>query len=208
MGYQACRNASKVVEEGSVGVGTGATVGKLFGIDRAMKGGVGTSSVKGPNGLIVGALVVVNALGDVFDPDSKEILAGARTSKKSLRLSDSSKWIKQGVTRKPFSPAGHNDFTFCNTTLGVMVTNGCFSKKEMHQTIQMAHGGLSKVISPIHTPSDGDMLFGISLGKKKSDVTTVGLLGEVVLMDAVKRAVIKADGFGVIPAYRDLKKKR
>jgi len=207
MGYEACLNASKVVQEGSVGVGTGATVGKLFGIEQAMKGGVGTSSVKGPNGLTVGALVVVNAFGDVFDPDSKEILAGARTSKKSVRFSDSSKWIKQGVTRKPFSPSEHNDFTFCNTTLGVMATNACFSKKEMHQTIQMAHGGLSKVISPIHTPSDGDMLFGISLGRKKADVTTVGLLGEMVLMDAVKRAVTKADGFGVIPAYRDLKKR-
>ena len=205
MGYEACLNASKVVQEGSVGVGTGATVGKLFGIDRAMKGGVGTSSVKGPNGLTVGALVVVNAFGDVFDPDSKRVLAGTRTSKKSLRLSDSSKWIKQGVTRTPFSHARHNDFTSYNTTLGVIATNGRFSKKELYQAIQMAHGGLAKVISPIHTPSDGDMLFGISLGKKKADVTTVGLLGEAVLMDAVKRAVTKADGFGVIPAYRDLK---
>ena len=86
MGYQACLNASRNVEEGSVGVGTGATVGKLFGIERAMKGGVGTSSIKGPGGLIVGALVVVNAFGDVIDPDTHEILAGARVAKNSPRL--------------------------------------------------------------------------------------------------------------------------
>src|SRR3989304_1071865 len=91
MGYQACLNASKKVGEGSVGAGTGATVGKLFGIERAMKGGVGTSSVQGPKGLIVGALVVVNAFGDVLDSVSNRILAGARKSKKSFQLANSSK---------------------------------------------------------------------------------------------------------------------
>ena len=204
MGYEACLNASKKVEEGSVGVGTGATVGKLFGIDRAMKGGLGTSSIRGHKGLIVGALVVVNAFGDVIDPNSNQILAGARKSKKSLQLANSSKWMKQGVTRKEFGGMVPSDPSIFNTTLGVIATNANLSKKEVHQVAQIAHSGMAKVISPLHTTFDGDLIFAISLGKKKADVNTVGLLGEVTLMESVKRAVTKADGFGVIPAYKDL----
>ena len=204
MGYQACLNASKKVEEGSVGVGTGATVGKLFGIERAMKGGVGTSSIRGPKGIIVGALVVVNAFGDVLDSDSKQILVGARKSKKSLELSNSSKWMRQGVTRKQFhaTPPSHADVF--NTTLGVMATNAKLTKKELHQVAQIAHSGLAKVISPLHTTFDGDLVFVLSLGKKKADVNTLGLLGEVALIESVKRAVTKAKGFGIIPAYQDI----
>jgi L-aminopeptidase/D-esterase-like protein len=204
MGYEACLNASKKVEEGSVGVGTGATVGKLFGIDRAMKGGVGTSSIRGPKGLIVGALVVVNAFGDVIDPNSNQILAGARKSKKSLQLANASKWMMKGVTRKQFGGMVPSDASVFNTTLGVIATNANLSKKEVHQVAQIAHSGMAKVISPLHTTFDGDLIFAISLGKKKADVNTVGLLGEVTLMESVKRAVTKADGLGVIPAYKDL----
>jgi L-aminopeptidase/D-esterase-like protein len=207
MGYQACLDASKSVEEGSVGVGTGATVGKLFGIDRAMKGGLGTSSIKGSGGLIVGALVVVNAFGDVIDPDTREILAGARASKTSLRLADSAKWMKRGVARKPFTPMKRNTGVGQNTTLAVVATNARFSKKEMAQAIQIAHGGLAKTIFPLHTTSDGDIIFGLSMGKKKADVNTVGLLGEVALIESVKRAITEADGLGVIPAHRDLGKR-
>ncbi len=208
MGYEACLNASKSVEEGSVGVGTGATVGKLFGVERAMKGGVGTSSLRGPRGLIVGGLVVVNAFGDVIDPDAREILAGARVSKNSLRLADSAKWMRRGVARKPFSTPGRKKMTLCNTTLAVVATNADFSKKEMTQAIRIAHCGLTRVISPLHTTSDGDVLFGISLGKSKADVNTVGLLGERALIDSVRRAITKADGFGSIPAHRDLKRRK
>jgi L-aminopeptidase/D-esterase-like protein len=204
MGYEACLNASKRVEEGSVGVGTGATVGKLFGIERAMKGGVGTSSIQEPNGLIVGALVVVNAFGDVLDPVSNQILAGARKSKESFKLADSSKWMRQGVTRKQFGAVAPSDSAAFNTTLGVIATNANLTKKEMHQVAQIAHSGLAKMISPIHTTFDGDLIFAISYGKKKADVNTIGLLGEAALMEAVKRAVTKADGFGIIPAYKDL----
>jgi L-aminopeptidase/D-esterase-like protein len=202
MGYQACLNASRKVEEGSVGAGTGATVGKLFGIDRAMKGGVGTSSIRGPNGLRVGALTVVNAFGDVLDPDTHQILAGARKSQKSFQMADSSKWIKQGVTRKPF---GTFNSAPSNTTLGVVATNANLSKKELYQVAQIAQTGLAKVISPLHTAADGDLVFVISYGKKKADVNTIGLLGEEVLMESVIRAVTKADGFGIIPAYKDAK---
>jgi L-aminopeptidase/D-esterase-like protein len=207
MGYHACLNASRKVEEGSVGVGTGATVGKLFGIERAMKGGVGTTSIQGPNGLMVGTLVVVNAFGDVLKPYTNQILVGARKSKRSLQLANSSKWIKKGMTRKQSGVNPPCDAPFLNTTLGVIATNAGLSKKEVHQVAQIAHSGLAKVISPLHSTFDGDLLFALSCGKKRrADVNTVGLLGEVALMEAVQRAVKKADGFGLIPAYKDIKK--
>jgi len=204
MGYQACLNASKKVEEGSVGAGTGATVGKLFGIERAMKGGVGTSSIQGPKGLMVGALVVVNAFGDVLDPDSHQMLAGARKSKESFQWANSSKWIRKGVTRKQFGPITPPESTSFNTTLGVIATNADLTKKEAHQVAQIAHSGLAKIISPLHTTFDGDLIFAISYGKKKADVNTIGLLGETVLIKSVKKAVTQAKGFGVIPAYQDM----
>ena len=204
MGYEACLRASKNVEEGSVGVGTGATVGKLFGIERAMKGGVGTSSIQGPKGLIVGALVVVNAFGDIYHPGSNRILAGARKSKRSCQFANSSKWIKRGVTRKQFGVPAAADASVFNTTLSVIATNANLSKKELQQVAQIAHSGLAKVISPLHTTFDGDLIFAVSLGKKKGDVNTVGLLGEQALIESVGRAVVKADGFGTIPAYRDI----
>jgi L-aminopeptidase/D-esterase-like protein len=203
MGYQACLNASRKVEEGSVGVGTGATVGKLFTVERAMKGGVGTSSIRGPNGLIVGALVVVNAFGDVILPNSNKVFVGARKSKQSLQLANSSKQMREGVTRKEFGTVPLSDASVFNTTLGIIATNANFSKKEIHQVAQIAHSGLAKVISPLHSTFDGDLIFAISYGKKKADVNTVGLLGEATLIEAVERAVREADGFGVIPAHKD-----
>jgi L-aminopeptidase/D-esterase-like protein len=204
MGYQACLNASRKVEEGSVGVGTGATVGKLFGIERAMKGGVGTSSILGPKGLVVGALVVVNAFGDVLHPKTGKILAGARRSNKSSHFANSAKWIQEGVTRKQFGAISPSDPSPFNTTLGVIATNAHFSKKEIHQVAQIAHSGLARMISPLHSTFDGDLIFAISYGKKIADVNTVGLLGEEALIESVQRAITKADGFGIIAAYKDI----
>jgi L-aminopeptidase/D-esterase-like protein len=204
MGYQACLNASRKVAEGSVGVGTGATVGKLFGIERAMKGGVGTSSIQGPKGIIVGALTVVNSFGDVLDPLSNQILAGARISEERFRLTNSSKWMKKGVTRKRFGRITPSDSNAFNTTLGVIATNANFTKKQLQQVAQIAHSGLAKVISPLHTTFDGDLIFTISYGKKKADVNTIGLLGEEALIDSVKRAITKAKGFGILPAHQDI----
>jgi L-aminopeptidase/D-esterase-like protein len=207
MGYEACLKASKRVKEGSVGAGTGATVGKLFGIDRAMKGGLGTSSILGPGGLIVGALAVVNAFGDVLDPESNRILAGARKSKGSRQFSISSQWIKKGVSRKSFGDPGPSEPANFNTTLGIIATNAKLSKKEAHQVAQISQSGLAKIISPIHNPFDGDLVFAISYGKKKTDLNTVALLGEAALIESVKRAIMKADGFGIIPAYKDIWKR-
>ena len=204
MGYQACLDASREVGEGSVGVGTGATVGKLFGTERAMKGGVGTSSVHGPDGVIVGALVVVNAFGDVLDPLSHQILAGARTSKESFKFANSSKWMKRGATPKKLGRIAPSDSDGFNTTLGVIATNARLSKKEAHQVAQIAHAGLAKVISPLHTTFDGDLIFALSYGRERADVNTIGLLGEATLIESVKRAITEAEGFGILPAHRDI----
>ncbi len=208
MGYEACLHASMSVEEGSVGVGTGATVGKLFGIERAMKGGVGTSSIKGPAGLIIGALVVVNAFGDVYHSGSNRVLAGARKSRHSFQFVNSSRWIKRGAIQKQFGVPVKARAAPFNTTLGVIATNADLSKRDLQRVAQIAHSGLAKVISPLHTTFDGDLIFALSLGDKKGDVNTIGLLGEQVFTDSIERAIMKADGMGVIPAYRDIVRNR
>ncbi|HOP84913.1 MAG TPA: P1 family peptidase [Syntrophorhabdaceae bacterium] len=198
MGYEACLNAGKTFEEGSVGAGVGATVGKLFEISRAMKGGIGTSSVRMPKGLIVGAIVVVNAFGDIIDNVTGKIIAGARISPDSAKFADTAKCLKQGITKKQFG--------LVNTTLAVVATNARFNKRDITKVAQMAQAGLMKTINPVHTTFDGDLIFALSLGNIEADINEVGVLSDFVVAEAVKRAVKKADGFGIIPAFKDLKK--
>lgn len=200
MAYDACINAGNEVEEGSVGAGTGATVGKLFEMNQAMKGGVGTCSVAMPDGLRVGALVVVNAFGDVIDNITGKIIAGLRKSEKDLEFAGTAAQIKQGVVKKHFGMS--------NTTLGVVATNAQFDKKETTKVAQMAQAGLIKTINPVHTTFDGDLIFSLATGKLEveADVNRVGVLAEFALAEAVKRAVKKANGFGMIPAFRDISK--
>jgi L-aminopeptidase/D-esterase-like protein len=139
-----------------------------------MKGGIGTASMKSEHGATVGALVVVNAFGDVIDPSSGKILAGARVSEKSKRLADSSKRIMEGTIRRRFG--------FLNTTLGIIATDVQLCREDLKKVIRLAHSGLAKTISPLHTTFDGDIIFALSLGKKEADVNTVGILAEVALM--------------------------
>jgi len=197
MGYKACMNArGGGVEEGSVGAGTGATVGKLFGIKRGMKGGIGTASRKSKSGATVGVLVVVNAFGDIIDPHSGRILAGARTSEKSKGLANSSKHIMEGTIRRQFG--------FLNTTLAIVATDVHLYREDLKKVIRLAHNGLAKVISPLHTTFDGDVIFALSLGKKEADVNTVGILAEVALIHAITRSVQRANGLGAILAFKDI----
>ncbi len=195
MGYEACLNAGVNVDEGSVGAGTGAAVGKLFEIGRAMKGGLGTSSIVLPDGLTVGALVVVNAFGDIIDNVTGKIIAGVRTAPDSLDLAGTVACLKEGFTKKQFG--------LVNTTLGVVATNARYDKREITKVAQMAQAGLIKTISPVHTTFDGDLIFAISKGEHKADVNYVGVLADFVVAEAVKRAIKKADGFGIIPAFKD-----
>jgi L-aminopeptidase/D-esterase-like protein len=198
MGYDACVKATESVQEGSVGVGVGATVGKLFASGRAMKGGLGTASVAMPDGTVVAALVVVNAFGDILDNMTGKIIAGARTGDDLLTFAGTVDCLKRGEVR--------NHFGIDNTTLAVVATNVGFNKKEITKVAQMAQGGLIKTITPVHTTYDGDLVFGVSLGQIKGDINRIGVLGEFVVAEAIKRAVKKADGFGKLPAFRDISK--
>jgi L-aminopeptidase/D-esterase-like protein len=199
MGYQACLNSqSGKVEEGSVGVGTGATVGKLLGIQLATKGGVGTASISLPNGVVVAALVAVNAFGDVVDPQKRKIIAGARDPENPDRFIDSASRIKGGTTLP------RRDSGFQNTTLGIVATNVKLSKRQTIKVAQMAQSGFVRSISPIHSTVDGDLIFALSAGDLQGDVNAVGLMAEEAVAAAVIRAIIAADGLGFIPAYRDL----
>jgi L-aminopeptidase/D-esterase-like protein len=197
MGYKACMNArGDGVEEGSVGAGTGATVGKLFGVKRGMKGGIGTASMKSKSGATVGVLVVVNAFGDIVDPYSGRILAGARVSEKGTRFADSSKRMMEGTIRKRFG--------FSNTTLAIIATDVHLHREDLKRVARLAHNGLARTISPLHTTFDGDIIFTLSLGKAEADVNTVGTIAEGALIRAIIRSVRRADGLGAIPACKDI----
>jgi len=195
MGYQACLNATAGrVKEGSVGVGIGASVGKLYGLRRAMKGGVGTASFQAGE-LIVGALVAVNSFGDVLDYKDGMLLAGLRESEKGLRLIGTAQELKRTVppSLKPFE----------STVLTVMATNAALTRSEAGHVARMISGTLGKSISPVHTQFDGDIVFVLSLGKVQGEINLVGSLGGEVVSEAIRRAVQKADGLGIIPAWKD-----
>jgi L-aminopeptidase/D-esterase-like protein len=194
MGYDACAAAGRLVQEGSVG----ATVGKLFAMPRAMKGGLGTASVVLPDGALVAALVVVNAFGDVIDNVTGRIIAGLRTAEGELALANTVSCLREGQVRPGFGGA------IGNTTLAVVATNVQFNKREITKVARMAQGGLVKTITPVHTTLDGDLVFSVSLGSMKGDVNRVGVVGEFVVAEAIKRAVRKADGFGRLPAFKDI----
>jgi L-aminopeptidase/D-esterase-like protein len=199
MGYQACENANPgPVAEGSVGAGTGASVGKLYTIRFATKGGLGTASVVSAGGVIVGALVVVNAFGDVVDPAERRILAGTRDPEDPRRFADSAARIKAGAGLPGWNRGVQN------RSLGVVATNAMLSKRQAIKVSQMAQSGLVRTISPVHSTVDGDLVFALSAGDKTENVNTVGMMAEEALAAAVLRAVRAADGLGLLPAFRDL----
>ncbi len=180
----------------------GATVGKLYGIRYATKGGVGTSSVHLPDGVMIGAIVAVNAFGDVVEvKDPRKILAGARDPKNSIRFIDSAQKIREGVF--PQRPGS----AFQHTTLGVVATNAKLTKRQAIKVAQMAQVGLARTISPIHSTVDGDLIFALSAGNRSADVNSIGLMAEEAVATAVIRAIQAADGMGILPAYKDLHKK-
>ena len=191
-GYRACQAAKAgPVNEGSVGAGAGATVGKLLG-NKPMKGGIGTTSIKLPDGLVVAAIVAVNCIGDVIDPKTGQIVAGARAAdgKHFLNITET---LRSG--REMGRGRGGE-----NTTIGVVATNARFEKTQMTKIAQMAHDGLARAINPAHTPYDGDTLFAMSTGNASvnANVTLVGALAAEVVSEAILRAVRTAKG---IPGY-------
>jgi L-aminopeptidase/D-esterase-like protein len=182
-GYQACLAASRQPPaQGNVGAGAGALVGKLFGLARAMRGGIGSASVT-LDGVTVGALVACNALGDVIDPDTAQVIAGARTTDGKALL-NIRRAILAGELPQPLL-AG------TNTTIGVIATDAILTKAQAHRLAQVAHDGLARSINPVHTLSDGDALFtlGTGLAGKTAGMMMLGTLAAEVTARAVVRAI-------------------
>ncbi len=199
-GYRAATAATTdPVQEGDVGAGAGATVGKLAGSKRAMKGGIGTASITLPDGLTVAALVAVNAVGDVVDPSSGKVVAGVRTED-GKGLADIRTFIRAGVLNQ-VKPGQ-------NTTIGVIATNARLTKAQAAKIAQMAHDGFARAISPSHTPFDGDTIFTVATGvhQGNADLLTVGALAADVMAEAIVRAVHQAAGIPGYPAARDLER--
>lgn len=202
-GYQACAAASsQCPAEGNVGAGAGASVGKLFGMARAMKGGVGTASIT-LDGVTVGALIACNAVGDVLDPDTGRILAGARTSVRGHTLLDSRRALLRGKLAQPLL-AG------TNTTIGVIATDAIISKTQAQRLALMGHDGLARAINPVHTQLDGDTLFALGTGKsgKTLSMLVLGTMAAEVTARATARAVLAAKTLRVgtltLPCAADL----
>ena len=200
MGYAACQAASDgPVAEGNVGAGTGATVGKILGLGQAMKSGLGTASIHLGGGLLVGSIVAVNAFGDVIDPRTGAILAGARALGGREAFADTLAVMKTLVGKAILRFAGRG-----NTVIGVVATNARFNKEEANIVARMAHDGLARAIRPAHTMLDGDTLFALAMGKKKADVNTVGAYAAEVMATAIVRAVKAAEGVEGLLAWRDV----
>ena len=204
-GYAACAAASRQAPlEGNVGAGAGALVGKIFGIERAMKGGIGTASIT-VDGITVGAIVACNALGDVVDPATGKVIAGARTAD-GMALLDSRSAIIAGNTPKPVLAGS-------NTTIGVVATDAVLTKAQAHRLAQVAHDGLARAINPVHTMSDGDTMFALGTGAsgKTAGMMLLGTLAAEVTARAIVRAVLAAKGvaFGgnAWPAASELTRK-
>jgi L-aminopeptidase/D-esterase-like protein len=197
MGYAACQAATGgPVEEGNVGAGTGATVGNIMGSGRAMKSGLGTAAVSLGSGLVVGALIAVKPFGDVVDPASGEILAGVRKLR-SDEMADTLAMMRSMVGKVVLRFAS-------STVIGVVATNGRLTKGEANKMAQMAQDGIARAVRPAHTMFDGDTLFALATGNKRTDVNLVGAYGAEVVAQAVVRAVRAAEGAGGLPAWRDL----
>jgi L-aminopeptidase/D-esterase-like protein len=197
-GYRAAVAASDgKVSEGNVGAGAGATVGKS-GAGGAMKAGIGTASIRLSNGLVVAALVAVNAVGDIIDPATGRVVAGVRTPD-GKGLADARKLLRAGVPARAVPGQ--------NTTIGVVATNARLQKVQASRMAQMAHDGLARAISPAHTPGDGDTIFALATGASAvaADMGTIGALAAEMIAEAVVRAALEATGIPDYPAARDLK---
>jgi L-aminopeptidase/D-esterase-like protein len=197
MAYQACCDATAgPIREGSVGAGTGATIGKLFGLAQAVKSGLGTARVGFSGGLQVAALVVVNAFGDIRDPATGKLFAGARTAPDSREFADTAATMRRGVHPRGYQPE--------NTTLAVVATNARLTKVQATKMAQMAQHGMVRTVSPVHTTLDGDLVIGLATGEVQADLNAVGLAAADVVAEAILRAVKAARSLGGVPAWRDL----
>jgi L-aminopeptidase/D-esterase-like protein len=199
-GYKAAQSATDgPVAEGNVGAGAGATVGKM-GQGRSMKGGLGSASITLPDGLVVAALVAVNAVGDVIDPSTGQVVAGVRTED-GKGLADARRLLRSGALLRRAQPrAGEN------TTIGVVATNAKLTKVQAQKIAQMAHDGYARAISPVHTPGDGDTIFSLATGAwtNEPNLSMIGALAAEAMADAIVRAVTQNQSLAGIPSAREL----
>jgi L-aminopeptidase/D-esterase-like protein len=202
MGASAAASAvSDPPAEGNVGAGTGASVGKMFGMTLAMKSGLGTASMDIGGGVIVGAIVAVNAFGDVIGPNTGEIIAGLRSGKigplrigKKDSFADTLAMMKTPIGRGVLGLANRG-----NTVIGAVATNAKLTKAQATKVAQMAQDGIARTVSPAHTMLDGDVIFALSTGTKKADVSIIGAFAAEVMAQAILRAVKMAKAAGGLP---------
>jgi L-aminopeptidase/D-esterase-like protein len=210
MGYRAAAVASfEPPAEGNAGAGMGASVGKMFGSQLAMKSGLGTASMDIGSGVIMGALVAVNAWGDVVDPQTNEIIAGLRTGKVGPVQVGKKDYFANTLTMMK-SLIGHSVLDFAtrqNTVIGVIATNAKLTKAQATKVAQMAQDGIARTIRPAHTMLDGDVIFALSSGTKKLDVSIIGAFAAEVMAEAILRAVKLAAPIGGVPGLLTLHQK-
>jgi L-aminopeptidase/D-esterase-like protein len=207
LGYQACLNASAAPpEQGSIGAGTGATVGKLLGPGQSTKSGIGSASIDIGGGIRVGALIAVNALGDVIDPENNQIIAGVRTLKKGpLKVGEGETFANSlTVMRGLIGRTALHAASRSNTVIGVVVTNARLNKAQATRVAQMAQNGVVRAVRPANTMFDGDTMFCLATGEKKADVNLVGAFAAQAVQRAILNAVREATSLGGIPALREL----
>ena len=194
MGQKAVEAATDAaVVEGNVGAGTGATVGKINGMRQAMKSGIGSASATLGNGVVVAALVAVNAWGDVIDPANGKVVAGARKSPESREFADSAMVLRHQAPSTAATPFRGN------TTLAIVATNAGLNKTQTNKLASLASLGIARSIAPVNTMGDGDITFAISQGNQRATVDAVGSLASEVLAQAVLRAVRAAKSVGGVP---------
>jgi len=207
MGYQACLNASTdPPAQGNIGAGTGATVGKILGLAGAMKTGIGTASLEIGSGVIVGAIVAVNVFGDVIDPETGQIVAGARVVQKGPIKVGKGPYFADTLCVME-SLIGRTVLGFSareNTAIGIVATNAKLNKEQINKVAQMAQDGLARTVRPAHTMLDGDTIFALATGDKKADVNIVGAFGAEVFAQAVLRAVWKAESAAGLPCAAEV----
>lgn len=196
VGYLAAKNAKHgPFKIGNTGAGCGATVGKVAGHSRAMKGGLGSASRALPNGLVVGAIVAVNAVGEIREPSSGEVLAGVRNDEG--QISEGLSWM---INQEAISI-----FPGTNTTIGVVASNANLTKAQVNKVASMAHDGLARTIYPVHTMHDGDSIFALATEEIDASVDLVGAVTAEVLAEAVLNAIYSADGIPGYPSFKDLR---
>lgn len=204
MGYAACLAATEgPVAEGNVGAGAGATVGKVLGLTQAMKSGLGAASVDLGGGLIVDALVAVNAFGDVVEPQTGRILAGARRPD-GTGFADTLAVLRAYAQEPPLRFGAPPPTPPSNTVIGIVVTSASLTKEGANKVAQMAHDGIARAVHPAHTMLDGDTLFTLATGQVEADVNIVGAFAAEVVAQAIVRAVLTAEPAGGLPAARDM----